>query len=897
MRGCDGPDSKAEKTPMWRRYIRFWGADPPADVDAELSFHFDELVKHFMARGQTAEQAHEEASRRFGNVARVRSECLTEVEGSLRAATRREALDALSQDVRDAVRGLTKNPGFTLGAALILALGIGLNTTVFSFNKALLFPSLPIDDAPTIARMWSQNMARGIFVQPLSEGEVADLTVASRSFTDVAAYVVQPVTLTGGVNAERISALRATTNLFALLGASPAIGRAFQSQDATNNANPVAIVSDRAWKNRFAGDPAAVGRDILLNGQPHTIVGVMPEDFWFESKEVEVWLPLPAPRSDGARGARTLMAIGRLAPAASRQAAQADMQALAQRLAQDHPQTNAAWDIVVTGLLPFGPGETAFFGLVVILTSLLLAAACAHIANLLLARGLGRRGEIAIRAALGARRGRIIRQLLVESVALSIVGGIGGLLVAFPIIAEIRVLLGPRTPYLSDLSLDGAALAMTGGLILVASVLFGLAPALRLSSVTAGDAMKQPPGSLITGRRKRRLASALIGLEVAVATLALIVTVLYVRAANNILAIPLGFESENVLTFRLDVPEYKYPEPGAAARVLTDVHRRLQALPAVRASGAGSRLPLNMGAGLPTEAITLEERRDIPHEQSPWAITAVVTPGYFEALGITLVQGRAFESRDSETAPPVTVISQSMAKAYWPNEDPVGRRLKLAGGETATSWLTVIGVVEDVRPFDPNSPQVRQMYLPFAQSSRRALVYFVATRDAPISRLQDVRLAVRTVDPELPVLDLRTMTETMSNERSGVRLGQNSLRVNAGIAVLLAISGVYSVVAFAVARRRREIAIRVALGGSRSSIVAMLLRQALRPTLIGIFAGLVLSALVSRAIALVFFGVNPLDPLIYGLTTIALCLAAATASCIPAIRATRADSVTALRAE
>ncbi len=882
---------------MWRRYLRFWGADPPADVDAEIDFHLAELVRHFVARGMTPEQARAEASKRFGNVAIVRSECVSVDEDSMTAATRREALDALSQDIRDGFRALRGNPTFTVGATVILALGIGFNTTVFSFNKALLFPSLPIADPPRLARMWSQNTARGIFVQPLSEGDIADLLAASRSFEEVAAYAIRPVTLTGTGEPERIPALRATTNLFGLLRVSPALGRALQPQDAANGAAAVAVLSDRAWRNRFGGDTTVVGRDIVLDGQPHTIVGVMPEDFWFDSKDVEVWLPRPAPRTEGSRDARTLMAIGRLHAGASAQTAQTEMQALAQRLAAEHPQTNVGWDILVTGLLPFGPGEKVFFGLVTTLTSLLLAAACAHIANLLLARGMERRGEIAIRAALGARRGRIIRQLFVESLALSLVGGVLSVLVALPIIAQIRRVLGPRTPYLSDLSLDPATLGVTAGFALLASALFGLAPALRLSSVTAGDAMKQPPGGPISGRKKRPLASALIGLEVAVATIALIVTALYARAANDVLAGPYGFESENVVTFRLDVPEYKYRDVDDVARVLMDVHRRLEALPSIKAAGAGNRFPLNMGVGLPTDAVTLEDRPEVPSDQSPWTITTTVMPGYFEALSIPLLQGRLLEHRDSREAQPVAVISRSMARAYWPDVDPVGRRLRLAGRDTTAPWLTVIGVVEDVRPFDPTSPQVRQMYVPFSQSSGRALVYFVATHDAPVSRLPDVRVAVRDIDPDLPVLDLRPMTEVMATARAGSEFGRQSLQWNAAMAVLLALSGVYSVVTFAVTRRRREIAIRAALGGSPLSIVALLLRQSLRPALVGIALGLVLSALLSRAITLMLFGVNPLDPLTYALTTIALCFAAITASCVPAIRATRVNSVAALKAE
>lgn len=892
------PSAKATVgRPMWRRYLRFWGADAPADIDNEISFHLEELVKHLRERGLSEDAARAEAARRFGDVARIRTECVSAEARSVRVSNRRDARDALAQDARDALRSLTRNRGFTVGAAVILALGIGLNTTSFSFNKALLFPTLPIGDPSSIARVWSQNMARGIFATPLSEGDVADLIAANRSFDDVAAYAVESVTLIGGRDAERIVAMRATSNLLRLLHVAPALGRAFEPQDAADGATAVAMISDRAWKNRFGADPAAVGREIVVNGRPHTIVGVLPERFWFESKEVEIWLPRPLPRADGAREPRSLMAIARLRTGVTLENAQADMTALAQRLSNEQPRTDAGWDVYVSGLLPFGPGEKVFLGLVMTLTSLLLAAACAHIANLLLARGMERRGEIAIRAALGARRLRIVRQLCVESVALSLVGGTCSLLIAVPIITQIRIVLGTRTPYLSDLSLDAGALAITGGMTLLASLLFGLVPALRLSSVTAGDAMKQLSGSTVAGRRRARpLASVLIGLEVAIATFALIITVLYARATSNYFALPFGFESGNVVTFRLDVPDYKYAEPLAAARVLTRVHERLQQLPSIHAAGASTRFPFSLAA-LPTEALTIEDRPDIPSEQNPWASTVVVTPGYFESLRIPLVQGRAFDTRDVVTSQPVAVISRSMARAYWPENEALGRRVRFANGSEATTWLTVVGVVEDVRPFDPTSPPVRQVYLPFAQAAHRALVYYVATTDSPLGRLQDVRAAVRDVDPELAILDLRTMEDTLGEQFSGVRLGQASIRVNAIIAVVMAISGVYSLVAFTVARRRREIAVRVALGGTRPAIVGALLRQSLRPAVIGIAFGLIVSGLVSRAAALVLFGVNPLDPLTYILTPTVLCLAAAAASCIPALKATRADSVVALRAE
>jgi predicted permease len=879
---------------MWRRYLRLWGPNPRADFEAEISYHLDELVAYLIARGMTPEQAQSEATRRFGSVSRVRAECAVVDRQSIRETRRRDLRDALWNDFLDAGRGLTRTPGFTVGAALILALGIGLNTATYSFNKALLFPSVPIGDVPHVVRLWSQNMGRGVFANPLSEGEIADLAASTRSFETIAAYALQPMTITGGPTAERVPVVRATINLFPLLQVAPSRGRPFTSEDATRQTDPVAILSDRAWRNRFAGSADVVGRTIHFDGRTYTIVGVMPERFWFESRDVEAWLPMPYPRTDGVRDARTLMAIARLDRDIASDRAQADVQIVAARMAKDHTQSNAGWDVMLTGLLPFGPGETVFLAMVTTLMALLLAAGCAHIANLLLARGMERRGEIAIRAALGASRGRILRQLLAESVALALSGGALSLAVAFPIILQIRAILGPATPYLSELSLDPTALLVTGGTIVISSLLFGVAPALRLSKITATETMKQSTTGPIAGRR-RPLASLLIGFEVMVATLALVVTMLFIQAANNVFRLPFGFTSEGVVTFRIDVPEYKYAERDDAVRVLSRIRDRLEQMPSVTAAGGAIRMPLNSGLGLPVEPITIEDLDNPPTDKGPWAITSVVTPGYFDALGIALVDGRSFERRDDATAPGVAVVSRSLARAYWPNHSPVGRRLTL--GDGSRPWLTVIGVVDDVRPRDPTSPQVRQLYLPLMQRPIRALTYFVATRDDPAARFQDVRGAVRDVDADLPVLDLRTLTAAMDDTFKGQRFGQNAMRVNAIIAVLLSLTGVYSVVAFASARRRREIAIRVALGGARTAIVTMLLAQALRPAFVGVAVGLVLAALASRAISVVLFLVDPLNPMFYGFAAIILCAATAAASCFPAIRATRVDAAAALRAE
>jgi predicted permease len=883
----------AAKTPMWRRYLRLWGPNPRADLESEISYHLDELVAHLIARGMTPEQAHADALRRFGSVSRVRDECHHVDQRVIRERRRRDMRDALWNDIVDAGRGLTRSPGFTIGATLILALGIGLNTAVYSFNKALLFPSVPIGDPSRVVRVWSHSDAHGVFVNPLSEGDVADVMDATRSFEAFAAFALGLVTVTGGREAEQVPAIRATVNLFPLLQVSPSLGRPFTEQDATRD-DPVVILSDRTWRNRFGGDPAIVGRTISIDGRAHTIVGVMPEPFWFELRETAMYLPMPLPRTDGSRAPRRLMAIARLKNGTSQEAAQQDVQIVAKRSAQEHPQSNSGWDVLVTGLLPFGPGEKVFFALVTTLSALLLAAACAHIANLLLARGIERRAEIAVRGALGASRGRIVRQLFAESLALATVGGALSLLVAYPMVQAIRVILGPSTPFLSELSLDASALAATFGFIVLACLLFGIAPALRLSTITASDGLNPSAGARIVGQR-RPLAGLLIGFEVAVATLALVVTFLFITTVNNVFRAPLGFTADGVVTFRIDVPQFKYPERDDAARLLSAIRDRLERMPSASAAGAGSRIPMNAGVGLPTEPIAIEDLQNPAPEKAPWAVTSIVTPGYFDALGIPIVDGRSFEPRDGEAGTPVAVVSRSLASAYWPNQRAVGRRLRR--GDASQPWVTVIGVVGDVRPVDPTSPQVRQLYVPFAQAPLRSLVYFARTKDDPAAHLQTVRALVGAIDADVPVADLRTLQAAMDDTLKGQRFGQNTLRVNAALSLLLALTGVYSVMAIASARRRREIAIRVALGGRRDAIVAMLLRQALRPAFVGVAVGLALAALVSRAIEVMLFGVNPLDPLTYTLSAAVMCTAVAAASCLPAIRATRVDPAAALRAE
>ena len=679
--------------PSFRRLFRFpWrtARQIEREVDEELQFHLDLRAEELAESGLTPEAAREEAARQFGDLASTREYCSALDRETEKATRRSTLLDELRQDLRYGARLLRRSPGFTISVALTLAIAIGANTTVFSLIKALAFPSVPVAEPHRLALLWGANPARGVFISPLSAADLADLKQATRSFTEVAAYVLERPHLTGGTRPDRIVAIRGTTNLLPLLGVRPAVGRGFRPGDARGQ-DDVVLLSHRAWELRFAEDPGVVGRTVQLEGRPHTVIGVLPEGFWFASRDVQAWLPRGNPRPDASREARTLQVIGRLSPSATAAEAQAEAEVLAQRAAAEHPATNEGWGIRVTGLLPLGPGERVFFGLVMGLVALLLAG--------------------------------------------------------------------------------------------------------------------------------------------------------------------------------------------------------------VEGAGAATQRPVQLGRSLPGATITVEDRHGSLGSEPDWAQESSVTTGYFEALEIPLVAGRLYERRDAASDQESVVINRAMAERYWPGRDPVGRRLKRGPAEADGPWLTVVGVVGNVRNDDPPSPRPPRLYLLEPRHPGRALMYFAATRDDPREHFEAVRSAVARADPEQPVTDLRSLDQVMSDDYAGASLGSGALEAFGIVAVALAGIGVYSMLAYSVSRRRREMAIRLALGASERGLLGLVLRQGLRAVLAGIVVGVVAALFVSRGLTTILFGVGPSDPLTYGAVVLLIVAMAMAASFLPALRAARGDPAVALRHE
>ena len=883
--------------PSFRRLFRFpWrtARQIEREVDEELQLHLELRAEELVESGLTPEAAREEAARQFGDLASTREYCCALDRETEKATRRSTLLDELRQDLRYGARLLRRSPGFTISVVLTLAIVIGANTTVFSLIRALVFPSLPVAKNHRLVLLWGVNPARGVHISPLSEADLADLQQATRSFTDIAAYALERPHLTGGTRPDRIFAIRGTTNLLPLLGVRPAVGRGFRPGDARGQ-DDVVLLSHRAWELRFAADPGVVGQTVQLEGRPHTVIGVLPEGFWFASRDVQAWLPLGDPRPDAPHEARTLQVVGRLAPPATAAEAQAEVEILAQRAAAEHPATNEGWGIWVTGLLPLGPGERVFFGLVMGLVALLLAAACAHVANLQLARGVDRHAELAIRSALGASRRRLGRQLLVESALLASLGALGSLLIAGPCIGLLRAVLGPRTPYLADLRLDTDALALTLGLAVGTTLLSGFVPAIRGSRCDVAGILKG--GTSGASRRVTRMHGALVAGEAAVATLLLIVTVLFVRSGQAAVAVELGFRTERVLTFRLEAPAYKYPETLDAAPLLAGILEELRELPGVEGAGAATQRPVQLGRSLPVATVTVEDRLGGFSSEPDWAQETSVTTGYFEALEIPLVAGRLYERRDAASDQESVVVNRAMAERYWPERDPVGRRLKRGPAEADVPWLTVVGVVGNVRNDDPPSPPPPRLYLLEPRHPARALMYFMATRDDPREHFEAVRSAVARVDSEQPVTELRGLDQVMRDDYAGASLGSGALEAFGLVAVALASIGVYSLLAYSVSRRRRELAIRLALGATQRDLLSMVLRQGLRVALVGIVVGVGAALFLSRGLTTILFGVGPSDPLTYGTVVLLIVAVTAVASFLPAVRAARGDPVAALRHE
>ncbi|HJR61304.1 MAG TPA: ABC transporter permease [Vicinamibacterales bacterium] len=828
-------------------------------------------------------------------------------------------MHALLQDVRYAVRSFRATRGLTAAAILSLALGIGANTSIFSVASALLLQPLPYSDPDRLAILWNRSPGLGIAEDWFSTAQYFDITGSGTSFDQVAIALGAHMTLTGGGEPERIGMIRVSASLLPLLGAKPALGRLFAPEDDEGGsaAARIVILHHGTWMRRFGGDPAAVGRSITLNDQSYEVVGVMPPAFTLPrevmntlggAEEAEILIPLPlGPGAAQRRNGEDYNIMARLRPGVTIAQAQAEMDALTARLRREHPDfypPNGGLTFSVVPLKQQVVGDvTRPLFILVAAVAFVLLIACANVANLLMSRSLGRQKEIAIRTALGAGRGRILRQLLTESVLLAVAGGALGLLLALASIDAIHALGTRSVPRLHEIRIDGLVLAFTVVVSVLSGILFGLAPALRLGRADVQTSLKEggrgASGAHAIWGRGAGLRGVLVAGELALCVMVLIAAGLLVRSFARVQQVAPGFNPSGVLTFQVSLVGRKYADGARVQQAYRAMWDRLGALPGVTAAGGVTALPLSqMFAWGP---ITVEGRPVTPEEKFINVDQRTVGGRYFAAMEIPLVAGRFFNDEDTADTPRVVVIDERMADQLWPGQDPVGKRIRTGGFDVApdTPWMTVIGVTGRVKQYtlDGEEPRIA-MYHWHRQRPSRTLNVVVRTAGADPARLAPAaRQVLRDLDPDLPIYSVQTMQARVDESLARRRFAMTLLTLFAALAFGLAAIGTYGVIAYLVSQGTREIGIRMALGATPEGVAGMVVRGGMTLAAIGIAAGLAGALLLTRFMEGLLFGVGASDPATFAAIVGLLTVMALAATYVPARRAARIDPLLSLRAE
>ncbi len=804
-------------------------------------------------------------------------------------------MNTILQDLGYALRTLRRNPLFTVVAVACLALGIGVNATVYSIVYGLLYRPFPFPQPERLVVMEETQTRSGVADAPVSYANLRDWREASRSFQAVGAVSDRSLSLAGSEGAERVPGAAASWELFPALGVRPALGRGFAPEDDRPGAAPVVVIGHALWERRFGGARSAVGSTLLVDGAPHVVVGVMPEGFGWPRNQ-EAWVPLAPLAHAAPRTERQLFVIARLRPGVSVEQARAEMAGVARRMAERFPAENGGWGIRVASLrdeLVGEGGETIFLAMLGAVSFVLLIA-CANVANLMLARTVGRSREMAVRAALGAARGRIARQLLTESAILSLAAAVLGSALAA---AGVRLFIATvpaenALPTWLHFAVDGPVLLYTLCVAMVTALLFGVAPALRASRADLQSTLREG-GRGGAGPTRGRLAGALVVAQVALSLTLLVGASLSLRSIANLLGAGAGFDTAPLMTFDLTLAGEAYASPEVRARRAEELAQRVAALPGVRGAGVSPATPLGSGTAFGNVEV---EGRVFARGEEPGVDYAGVTGGWLRALGAPVVRGRALTDDEARRRSGVAVVNAAMAARLWPGADALGRRFRLAGGE----WLTVVGVVRDfrnasIRP-DPVGPAA---YLPLPYTPERSLGMIVRVPEGsdPALVTPAVRAAVREIDANLPVHGARTMEQLRRLGFWSYRLLGGMFLVFGVVALVLAAVGVYGVIAYGVAQRTREMGVRMALGAARHDLLRLVVGRGARLALPGIGLGLLASWGLSGALRSALYGVPATDPLSFAGGALFLMGVALLASYLPARRAARVDPMIALRSE
>jgi putative ABC transport system permease protein len=801
-------------------------------------------------------------------------------------------------DLRQAVRVLSKHQSFALMAIATLALAIGANTAVFSVTRAVLLDPLPYRDAKQLVMLWEEATAIGFPTNTVAPGNYADWKSQSSVFDGMAALGSRSYTLTGQGEPERLQARQVTYDFFSVLGVAPILGRPFTRAEDQPESPKVAVLGSDLWKTRFGARQDIIGSQVLLDGEPHTIVGVMPPGFDFPSKGTQLWTPIAfAQEQLQNHGSHILRVVARLKPGVSQEQAQQQMDTIARRLQQDYPATNAKTGVLVTALRDniIGKTGTAVLLLLAIAGCVLLIAS-ANLANILLARSVSRRREIGIRIALGAGRARLIRQLFAENIILSMVGVVFGLALAEASL-EFLSLLIPADLTSARLALDGRMLLFTLLLGMLTTLLFGAVPVRQAWRLGVVETIGQGGSRSGEQRSTHRMRSWLVVSQTAFTFVLLVAGGLMFRTFGNLRAIDPGFRGEQVLTMRTTLTQRRYRGLAPRAAFYSQVLERVRALPGVIDAGYTSWIPyMNFGGA---SSFDIEGRPEPPRGQDNDSNIRLVTPGYMTALGMKLLAGRLLTAADHAGTEPVSVINQTMAEKYWPGEDPLNHRVRTCRD---CPWFRIVGIVGDIHQWALDIDVRPEQYVPFDQLPQA--LQFAAPQDLAIRTAADpetlepaVRRAIRDVDPQQPVAQVRVLADYLDADLAPHRFQTQLMGAFAVLALVLASLGIYGVLSYSVSQRRREIGVRMALGADRGDVLRLVTAQGLRPALAGLAIGFIAAYGLSYLISELLHGVGSHDPITFGIAAAILLSTALLACWIPARRASRVEPATVLHYE
>jgi putative ABC transport system permease protein len=874
----------------WRRFRRFFGIEPAADVEAELRFHLEMRVRELVEQGHSPERALELAMQRFGDYETARKQCVASTERRRRQMERTEFTTELRQDVAYAFRMLRRTPGFTAVALVTLALGIGANSAIFSVVHGVLLESLPFREAQ---RLYQVRMLYpdGTLYSSLSAPDFMNVREENRVFEQVEAYDVRLMIMLGAGEPREVNGGTVTTGLFDLLGTSISLGRGFLPEENQRGRAGVAVIDQGLWERVFGRDPNVLGRSVTIAGRPYSIVGVLARGAGLPDK-ADIYIPIEYDdtfSSSAANGRRSefLSVLGRARPGVPIEEIDSDLKRIGARLQTAFPPSNARLTFATSPLAEMIVGDVRR-PLFVLLgaVALVLLVACSNVANLLLARGSARHGELAVRAALGAGRARLLRQLVTEAVVLGVSGAAIGLLLAYWATEALIAARPADIPRLEEVGVDGTVALFTLGVALLTSIVFGMVPALQATNQNLTRGLQEGGRALGASRGTHRARAILVVAEMALAVVLLTGSGLLIRSFWELTRVHPGFQPDGAVAVRLSLQGELYPNAETIRNRVIELEERLRALPGVTAVASTSALPFSGGA---LWDFAIAGAPPPPPDVNQEILIAIVTPDYFRAIGAPLQRGRVLDARDHAKAADVGLLNEAAAKKWFPNQDPIGKRV-ISGRP-----LEIVGVVGNVLQRNPGQPAMAQLFLAHAQRTSRTVQVVVRGSGDPLARAAAIREQIRAVDPNLPLAEITPLDQVVARSVARPRFYTSLLTLFAAVALALAATGIFGVMSYTVAQRAREISIRMALGARTVDVLRAIVGHAMVLAGIGVALGILGAIALGRVIRNQLFGVGLFDPLTLSAVVIVLFGSAAMASLLPARRAAGVDPATAFR--